>query len=148
MDGEGTVDQRLISLAECGPHHFETVQVLAATQNLIASRLGHILALNDEYVWRRIQAAAAAGTVPTVNVRCLRCGWSALLRQWVAIAPLESAERERHADMALRGPDPYLAKAMQPCKGGAYADIALGQLEMTDVSMDTIRRVIGDAATE
>lgn len=73
-------------------------RVLLRTQVLTFNRTGHMLAFNDELPRRRIQQAVARSGLPRIYVRCLRCGCTAWLQEWIKAAPLIMAARNSEAD--------------------------------------------------
>jgi len=81
-------------------------RALLRTQILTYNRAKHLIAFNDQLPRRRIQAAVARGGVPRVYTRCLRCGCTATIQEWIRAASLLSAGRGEVA-AAKAAADPY-----------------------------------------
>lgn len=123
-----TVDSWLLDLADGGPAYAEVAYALAQMQYAVSKDLGHIPALNDNFVRSKIRTAARVRVIASVNVRCLRCMAVASLKHWCYIA--NRTERERHEffltlPMATR----YEAgRCLKPCEGDLQAQRKLDTL--------------------
>ena len=93
---------------------------LLRAQILTYNRTGHLLALNDEYVRRRVVHSARYGQTPRLWVRCLRCGWQANLNDWCKAAEFSGQAR---AELILRMYDanqPERSAFLRACPGEQY----------------------------
>jgi hypothetical protein len=85
----------------------------------------HQLAIESEYLRRRVLAAARWGHMPQAMLPCSACGCQALFADWFASAFMAAADREM-ALLDLRGSTPIEVTAyMRDCPGQQYAaDVA------------------------
>jgi hypothetical protein len=95
MGGVITVDPRILELAERGREYRVVAHTLALMQHHVSKNLGHIVAVNDDTLWRHIVKAAKDGKYPASTARCLRCGAPATLTDWITTSQLRHDERHR-----------------------------------------------------
>lgn len=123
-------DERLIELTGMGDDATEMAMHLAETQAWTIRHTGHLIAMNDEYVWRRVKAAAKGGGYRQIGVRCLFCGCVAPLGWWI------DAAVDYMQDQAVPGADwhpmtegqasRYLRECSGPLNSGKLIDTLHG----------------------
>jgi len=86
-------DPWLFELALAGQGQTRIAIVLLRTQAATAHRTGHIMDLSEEAVRRRIRGASRFDIVPSVRVRCMRCGTWAFLNDWVKAQIMGAGDR-------------------------------------------------------
>lgn len=98
MDRLGGTDTRIADLSTEGPEAARYALVIALTQRDTLRHRGHMLALNDEFVWRKLKKHRGRTLLPTIMVRCVFCGAVVSLADWYRASglPLEQAEYMRY----------------------------------------------------
>lgn len=122
-------EEKLLDLALGLNPDLETIGILARMLVWTARNTAHIIAINDELPWRKLQAAMGGDRLPSIYLRCLRCGVRAHIYLWATAAtpyPLDKALLPPQIQKIknLEG-DGYL----RPCNG---AHMARELLRMTD----------------
>ena len=71
MDRPPLLDTRLMDLTPFSKPRYAYALELARMQAWTYQNTGHLIALADEYVWRRLKAHDGDGLLPDVRARCL-----------------------------------------------------------------------------
>lgn len=129
MGGMITVDPWLLDLAEKGLSSATIARQLAYAQHNLTRDSGHMLALNDAYVRRKVQQSARAKKIARVMVRCIRCGCVASLADWIGIAAKTEQERFRFWEAIRQSQGDLAAQFVQTCPGDAKAAEYLAVLD-------------------
>jgi hypothetical protein len=129
MDWLALLDTRLMDLATLATHPPIYARSIARTQAWTAERSGHMLALNDEYVWRRIKDARWDNDLPDVRVRCLHCFAVATLRDWATAAELWLVMRDELAADILQTKPAANVRWLYQCDGAVQAQGVLNLLD-------------------
>lgn len=110
-------DERLIDLVSLGKDAIEMVLILSQTQAETYQRTGHVIALNDEYVWRRIKAAATGLGFRQIGVRCIFCNATAPLGWWCDATYGNQSARPYEGYDALQSQIAKVAHYLATCDG-------------------------------
>lgn len=117
MGGVGIADHRLFDAVADGKLNPSFALYLLDTQAGAAEATGHVLALNDEYVWRRITGPSSREVSERIWVRCIFCGCLAHLFHWARVAKLSPGERERYRTYARQRGMESMARYLLECDG-------------------------------
>jgi hypothetical protein len=133
------VDTRLIDLASGMLHDPEYPLDLARIQAGNSEIRGHLLALNDEFVWRRLKTRREPVAQSRLRVRCMACGAVASLREWfVACTMGEDHAADLQWRLSAVHPSESLAWLL-PCSGERKAQ---GLISGLAVEADQYRKEV------
>jgi hypothetical protein len=124
-----TVDAWLLDLAAKSAREASVARTLATTQHRVSRDLGHVLALNDEFVRRRISEKARVGRLPTISVRCVRCPAVAALGDWVKVAGMAEHQRFAWFEHIAKTYGHKRGDFLKPCLGDLQAARTLDAIE-------------------
>ncbi len=124
-----TVDSWLVSLAARGKEEATVARILAVAQHNLSRDLGHVLALNDEFVRRRITERAHTGALPKISVRCIRCLATARIEDWVKIAGMTGQQRFLWYEHIQTRHGAELAEFIKNCRGEFHAARTLDAID-------------------
>lgn len=126
--GRPFVDTRLIDLCAGMLQDVSLPYELAKVQNGNAELRGHILAYNDEFVWRKLKSERPAVAKSRLRIRCIRCGAVASLREWYVASSLpEEKADDLHYRLSFTSEIENLAW-LKPCGGDQAAVQIIAQL--------------------
>lgn len=121
MGGVMTVDPWLGKLGDRGLLEAKAALSLANLQARMSDELGHVLALNDEYVRRKICEYAPSGETPPIRIRCLRCLGVLSLADWTSCYYMNATTRELKSGVLYLAGHRLAARCLKPCEGSAKA---------------------------
>jgi hypothetical protein len=129
MDRPLVLDTRIMDLAPMYIGKPRYALALAQGQALTYARTGHVLAFNDEYVWRRLKSEMREdGQLPAVRVRCMRCWAVAGLHDWVNSCDLAEKQRDALKLVLLEAIPTANLRWLDPCDGQKQATAVLEAL--------------------
>jgi hypothetical protein len=124
-----TVDPWLIDVAERGLVFRKPALELAHMQNDVALKTGHLLALNDPFVRRKILDYGRHGHLPTCMIRCIACGAVASTRDWLRTSKMDDHARFDYWQRVRASQGEIAATFLKACPQGVQAEEYLSILE-------------------
>jgi hypothetical protein len=128
VGGITTIDPSLFRLAEMRPQCRRPAYTIALMQRNISRDHGHIVAINDELVSKKILRSSKVGQIPTVQVRCLRCAAVASLNDWITLSVTPTIDKALLWDKVRMKFGSDAARFTQRCTGEGQASMVLDVL--------------------
>lgn len=134
MGGVVGYDSRLKQLALLSELGHELACRLQWTTLRLQEAPGHILALNDEYVWRRLKHCALNGVDPLeggyrLGVRCMVCSAACSLADWEQCALLHEGDRREQYEKIRATHGAAAGAFLLQCVGPAIAAYVRADLD-------------------
>jgi hypothetical protein len=123
------VDRALLDMRLARRDSKDVVLLLAKVQYRAFASTGHILSYADEYVWRKIKRSIEIGRIPTIYVRCMRCGCLAHFAHWAIAVDYLDAPLLPGRRLTSSAPEPTNPIYRDRCKGDIEAAGLLSLLE-------------------
>lgn len=120
-----TVDTWLMELADRGRQYTQPALQLGLCQYGVSKHTGHLLALNDAFVRRKLTQAAKEGNIPLIRVRCMRCYTVATLRDWISCSAMSDELRFSYWEKIRQKNGEIQAAFLHACPGEAQAEAHL-----------------------
>ena len=136
MEREPFVDTRIMDLAPMYIGRATYARRLAQIQSRTWRNTGHLLAYNDEYVWRRLKEGRDSFKLPDLRVRCMRCYAVASLKDWDGSCWLEPDQRARILEGIVSPQNQRSFRFMRNCEGANQSEEVL-------LTLDTLCEVTG-----
>jgi hypothetical protein len=130
MDRTPRLDTRVMDLAPVYIGRPTYASDLAHIQAITYQETGHLLAYNDEYVWRRLKSWSSREGLPDLRVRCLFCYAVASLKDWARAAHRARGTRDELATATLAARPGANVRFLCPCDGATQAEAILNTLTL------------------
>lgn len=121
MDATGRLDTRLMDLAPVYHGKPTYASDLAHIQAITFRESGHLLAYNDEYVWRRLKAWDSRQGLPDLRIRCVFCYAVASLKDWARAAHRAAGSRADLLERLKQGRPGSNERFLMNCDGHVHA---------------------------
>lgn len=121
-------DQRLIDLTAFGPDATLAALIIARAQATTFENRGHLLALNDEYVWRRLKGAGKGKGYRHIGVRCILCFATAPLGWWIDYAHVPADKAPEIILPGMAGMESPATLFVEACRSHSKAERLISAL--------------------